>query len=186
MASSWNVPNILTLIRMALVPVIIVSFYLPGGWGHYVCALIFFLAGVTDWLDGMLARYLKQETQFGAFIDPVADKLMVVVSLVLLIDGFHSLWITIPAIIIIGREIVISALREWMAEIGKRSNISVNIIGKFKTMVQMFAVFMLLLAGTHNFNWYKLVGLIALYIASVLTIWSMFVYLRASWGILKD
>lgn len=186
MARSLNVPNALTFLRMVLIPVIVAIFYIPWYWGHYLCALIFFLAGMTDWLDGMLARKLGQMTRFGAFIDPVADKLMVAVSLAMLIEGFHTAWVTIPAIIIIGREIVISALREWMAELGKRNSVAVNVVGKFKTMAQMLAIFMLLIAGLKVFSWFTIIGLIALYMAAVLTIWSMCVYLYASWKTLKN
>ena len=186
MARSLNVPNALTFLRMLFIPVIVAIFYIPWVWNHYLCALVFFIAGATDWLDGMLARKLGQVTRFGAFIDPVADKLMVAVSLAMLIEGFHTPWVTIPAIIIIGREIVISALREWMAEIGKRNSVSVNVVGKLKTMAQMLAIFMLLVAGFKIFSWFTWVGVIALYIAAVLTIWSMCVYLYASWNTLKN
>jgi len=183
---SMTIPNFLTFLRMMLIPVMVVIFYLPWKNSHYLCALIFFLAGLTDWLDGMLARRWKQTTQFGAFIDPVADKLMVAVSLAMLIQGFNTAWVTIPAIIIIGREIVISALREWMAEIGKRNSIAVNMMGKLKTLAQMLAIFMLLFAGLHIFNWFTIAGLIALYVAAALTLWSMCVYLMTAWKTLKN
>ncbi|MHC9037299.1 CDP-diacylglycerol--glycerol-3-phosphate 3-phosphatidyltransferase, partial [Cobetia marina] len=111
-----SIPNILTLIRILFIPLLVVCFYLPYNWSLPVTALLFALAAVTDWFDGYLARRWNQTTPFGAFLDPVADKLMVAVALGLLIERYDSLWMTIPSLIIIGREIVISALREWMAE----------------------------------------------------------------------
>lgn len=167
-----------------LIPVIVIAFYLPWNEAHYLCAVIFSLAGITDWLDGLLARKLGQITQFGAFIDPVADKLIVAVSLCMLIEGYHSLYITIPAMIIIGREIVISALRQWMAEIGKRSNIAVTMTGKVKTFLQIIAILMLFLSFP-QLNWFTITGMAVLYIAAVLTIWSMCIYLCIAWKILK-
>lgn len=118
-----NIPNILTLLRVGLIPIFILLYYLPYHWSYLAAAIIFTLASVTDWLDGYLARKLEQGTPFGAFLDPVADKLMVAVALVLLVQSHANFWVTAPAIVIIGREIVISALREWMAELapGARS-----------------------------------------------------------------
>lgn len=180
----WTLPNILTLLRIVLIPVLVVVFYLPGDWVPLACALIFGLAAVTDWLDGYLARRLKQLSVFGAFLDPVADKLMVAVALVLLVEAHHQLLFTIPVAIIIGREIAISALREWMSEIGERAAVAVSVIGKVKTTAQMVAILLLLydrpLAGlpTH------LAGMVLLYLAAILTLWSMLVYMRAAWPIL--
>lgn len=185
MVCRLNIPNTLTFLRMILIPVIVIVFYLPWSKANYLCASIFLLAGITDWLDGLLARKLGQMTEFGAFIDPVADKLIVAVSLSVLIEGYHSFYITIPATIIIGREIVISALREWMAEIGKRSNIAVNMTGKVKTLLQMVAILMLFVSFP-QFSWLTAVALMALYIASILTIWSMCLYLCIAWKILKN
>ena len=139
-----NIPNILTFIRIALIPCFVVVFYLPYQWSALVASLIFVIAAVTDWFDGYLARKLKQMTRFGAFLDPVADKVMVAVALVLVTEHYASIWITIPAVTMIAREIIISALREWMAEIGKRSSVAVSWIGKFKTATQMFALILLL------------------------------------------
>lgn len=182
---SWTIPNILTLIRIILIPVLVIVFYLPAEWTYQVSAAIFGIAALTDLLDGYLARRLNQSSPFGAFLDPVADKLMVAVALVLLVqDNPHPLF-AIPAAIIIGREIAISALREWMAEIGARTKVAVSIIGKLKTTIQMIAILLLLykipVAGlpTHT------VGLILLYIAAVLTLWSMLVYLHAAWPLLS-
>ena len=109
-----NIPNFLTLMRIILVPFLVLTFYLPYQWSYLACAIIFGVAAITDWFDGYLARRLNQSTPFGAFFDPVADKIMVAVALCLLIDEFTAVWMTAPAIIIIGREIVISALREWI------------------------------------------------------------------------
>ncbi len=133
----WNIPNILTLLRIVLIPVLVVVFYLPGPWSYQISALIFGVAAITDWLDGYLARRLQQTSPFGAFLDPVADKLMVAVALVLLVQDNPSELFAVPAAVIIGREIVISALREWMAEIGARTRVAVSIVGKVKTTLQM-------------------------------------------------
>jgi len=172
-----NLPTILTLIRVLLIPVFIVFFYLPVQWSSTVAAIIFVVASVTDWFDGYLARKWNQTTRFGAFLDPVADKVLVATALVLITEDYHSLWISIPALTMIAREIIISALREWMAEIGKRSNVAVSWIGKFKTMTQMMAVVLLLWQPTQTVVW---IGYVAIYIAMALTYWSMFHYLQAA------
>lgn len=139
-----NIPNILTLLRVALIPIFILLFYMPYHWSYLAAALVFTLASVTDWLDGYLARKLQQSTPFGAFLDPVADKLMVVIALVLLVQHHANFWVTAPAAIIIGRELVISALREWMAEMGARAQVAVSKLGKYKTALQMVALVVLL------------------------------------------
>ncbi|WP_404363006.1 CDP-diacylglycerol--glycerol-3-phosphate 3-phosphatidyltransferase [Marinobacter sp.] len=174
-----NVPNILTLSRILMIPVFVVVFYLPVEWSYLASAAIFALAAATDWLDGYLARKLDQSTPFGAFLDPVADKLMVAVALTVLIDEHHSLFLTIPAMVIIGREIVISALREWMAEIGSRASVAVSWIGKIKTTAQMVSIIMLLAVPPKALFSYA--GLLLLYVAAALTLWSMVLYLRAAW-----
>ncbi|OMH32693.1 CDP-diacylglycerol--glycerol-3-phosphate 3-phosphatidyltransferase [Motiliproteus sp. MSK22-1] len=180
-----NIPNVLTVIRIALIPCIVVVYYLPYGWSLYGAAGIFAMAAATDWLDGYLARKLNQSTAFGAFLDPVADKLMVSVALVMLVESYADPFLTVPAVIIIGREIVISALREWMAELGKRASVAVSIIGKLKTMLQMLAIFLLL--GTVPGSTGAYVGEVTLYAAAVLTLWSMWMYLRAAWpDLVKD
>ena len=180
----WTIPNILTLLRIILIPVLVLVFYSPLEWSYQVSAAIFGLAALTDWLDGYLARRLQQLSVFGAFLDPVADKLMVTVALVLLVQDNPSPLFAIPAALIVGREIAISALREWMSEIGERTKVAVSIIGKVKTTIQMVAILLLL---------YKLplgpfpshdVGVVLLYVAAILTLWSMLVYLRAAWPIL--
>jgi CDP-diacylglycerol--glycerol-3-phosphate 3-phosphatidyltransferase len=176
-----NIPNALTLFRIALIPVFVLVFYLPYHWSFLASALIFALAGFTDWLDGYMARKLNQSTPFGAFLDPVADKLMVVIALALLIERFGSWWFTVPAIVIIGREIVISALREWMAELGKRTSVAVSYVGKVKTAFQIISILVLLTAAPERSGLLMELGTVLLYISALLTLWSMLVYLRAAW-----
>jgi len=178
-----NIPNILTLLRIALIPILLVLYYLPFGWVNLACGSVFALACVTDWLDGYIARKYDQSTKLGAFLDPVADKLIVAVALVLLCVTYATPWVTIPAIIIICREIVISALREWMAELGKRSNVKVSHVGKVKTAMQMLSI--LIMLSFDPGTWYSMAGVVAMYIAAILTIWSMFIYLNAAWSDLK-
>ncbi|RUR57665.1 CDP-diacylglycerol--glycerol-3-phosphate 3-phosphatidyltransferase [Vreelandella populi] len=174
-----NIPNLLTLARVAFIPLLVVLFYLPYNWSMPLAAALFALASVTDWLDGYLARRWNQSTPFGAFLDPVADKLMVAVALALLIERYDTLVLTLPALVIIGREIVISALREWMAEMGKRGLVAVSWIGKLKTTLQMIALLILLaLPPTHEI---ALLGVVVLYAAAALTLWSMIQYLKAAW-----
>ncbi len=183
-----TIPNLVTWSRIGLIPVFAALYYLPFTWNHIAAAMIFALAALTDWLDGFLARSLNQTSPFGEFLDPVADKLIVVVALVILVA--HLSWLTVAAIVIIGREIAISALREWMAEIGKRAHIGVSWLGKLKTLLQMIAITVLLAASqprarlaTHDF--YLVVGYILLYCAVFITLWSMLQYLRAAWPSLK-
>ncbi|MBF8221755.1 CDP-diacylglycerol--glycerol-3-phosphate 3-phosphatidyltransferase [Halomonas sp. 328] len=178
-----NIPNLLTLARIAFIPLLVVIFYLPYGWSLPLAAALFALAAITDWLDGYLARRWDQATPFGAFLDPVADKLMVAVALALLIERYESLWLTLPALVIIGREIVISALREWMAEMGKRGLVAVSWIGKVKTTLQMVAL--LLLLGFVPGAPVAQVGVATLYAAAALTLWSMAQYLSAAWPHLR-
>ncbi|MEM6159747.1 CDP-diacylglycerol--glycerol-3-phosphate 3-phosphatidyltransferase [Erwinia sp. P6884] len=173
----FNIPTLLTLFRVFLIPFFVLAFYLPFHWAPLACALIFIVAAVTDWFDGYLARRWKQTTRFGAFLDPVADKVMVAMALVLVAEYFHSWWITLPAATMIAREIIISALREWMAEIGKRSSVAVSWIGKVKTTAQMLALFALLWRYDSTVI---AIGVVALYVAAVLTFWSMYQYLSAS------
>lgn len=180
MSNLTSLPNLLTLMRIVLIPVFIIAFYMPFPWAHGLAAAIFALASFTDWLDGYLARKLKQMSPFGAFLDPVADKLLVACSLLLLVGTKNMDYITIPAIVIVGREIVISALREWMAEIGSRASVTVSYIGKIKTMMQMIALF-LLIAFTPSQSWWGVFGFIMLYLAAILTIWSMVIYLMIAW-----
>lgn len=177
----WTgVPNILTLLRIGLIPFFIVCFYLPFKSAHIIAAVIFGLASITDWLDGFLARKLGQTSPFGAFLDPVADKLLVASSLLMLVGSSDVCCITIPAIVIVGREIVISALREWMAEVGSRASIAVGYIGKIKTSMQMIAI-ILLLAFHANHAMIANFAIVLLYLAAILTVWSMILYLRVAW-----
>ncbi|WP_415903612.1 CDP-diacylglycerol--glycerol-3-phosphate 3-phosphatidyltransferase [Neptuniibacter sp. QD29_5] len=179
-----NIPNILTSLRIVLIPVFVLIFYLPYSWAPIATGVVFAVAGFTDWLDGYLARRLNQTSPFGAFLDPVADKLMVAISLALLVESYASWWITIPAIVIIGREIVISALREWMAEVGQRASVAVSYIGKVKTALQMLAIMLMIV--TEPYTTISIAGIVALYLAAALTLWSMYQYLRASWPALSE
>jgi CDP-diacylglycerol--glycerol-3-phosphate 3-phosphatidyltransferase/cardiolipin synthase len=190
----WSIPNILTVLRIALIPVFVGIFYLPHNLyalGEHpthtintAAAIVFALASLTDWLDGYWARKFNQTSSFGAFLDPVADKLMVIAALIVLVE-FHRVG-AIVSLIIVGREIVISALREWMANIGKRSNVAVAMIGKIKTAAQMIAILLLLYFDPiGEFNT-KLVGQVLIQIAAILTLVSMAYYLKAAWPVIKD
>jgi CDP-diacylglycerol--glycerol-3-phosphate 3-phosphatidyltransferase len=179
-----NIPNSLTLLRILLLPVLVALFYYPAAWSDMACAIVFALAAITDWLDGYLARKLNQFTPFGAFLDPVADKLMVAIALVLLAERYHEWWFTLPAVVIICREIVISALREWMAELGARTTVAVSYIGKLKTAMQMVAIFGFLFVGKVATGISFQFVLVLMYLAAILTLWSMIIYLRAAWPIL--
>lgn len=178
-----NIPNLLTIIRIALIPAIVVAFYLPGKFGHVLATSIFACAAITDLFDGILARNLNQTTRFGAFLDPVADKLMVAIALVLVVAEVGKFYIAIPAAVIVGREIAISALREWMAEIGKRTSVAVSYMAKVKTTLQILAVGFLLMycpkcVGSSK---YLIFGLLLLYVAAGMTLWSMYMYLKTAW-----
>ncbi len=175
-----NIPNLLTVLRVALIPVIILFFYLTFSWSYLATSAIFSLAAITDWFDGYLARRWEQSTPLGAFLDPVADKLMVAVALVLLVEEHANLWLTLPAAIIIGREIVVSALREWMAELGARAHVAVSQLGKWKTAAQMVAL-VILLANPPLLTFWVGLGYALLIIAAGLTLWSMVQYLLAAW-----
>ena len=177
-----NIPNLLTYFRILLIPFFVVLFYLPYQWSYLAAAIVFILAAVTDWFDGYLARKLNQSTAFGAFLDPVADKIMVAAALVVIVEHYNTVWVTIPALTMIGREILISALREWMAEIGKRSSVAVGWIGKWKTSIQMISLTGLI--WQYNL-WMVWLAYLLLNVATVLTFWSMFQYLKAAWGDLR-
>lgn len=195
-----NLPNILTFCRILVIPFLVLIFYLPVPWAHPAAAVLFTLACLTDWLDGYAARSLKLSTRLGAFLDPVADKLMVSVVLVLLVGEpqfqFISLSstvyampaaaITLPAAIIVSREIIVSALREWMAEIGKRTSVAVSWMGKVKTTVQMISLVVLLYCDASTNVLIVLIGYLLLYVSVVLTIWSMVIYLKAAWPTLRE
>ncbi len=181
-----NLPIWLTLLRIALIPVFVGVFFLPFRGANLLCTALFGLAALTDWLDGYLARRLGQTSAFGAFLDPVADKLMVAAALVLLVQAIPTPLMAVTAMIIIGREIAISALREWMAQIGGHGRVAVSMIGKVKTTAQMVAVLLLLYREPFCGIFPTLaVGQGLLLVAAVLTLWSMLHYLLAAWPALK-
>jgi CDP-diacylglycerol--glycerol-3-phosphate 3-phosphatidyltransferase len=180
-----NLPTVLTLLRIALIPVFVGVFFLPFPGANLLCAALFGLAALTDWLDGYLARRLGQTSAFGAFLDPVADKLMVATALVLLVQAIPTPLMAVAAVIIIGREIAISALREWMAQIGSHGHVAVSRIGKIKTTTQMIAVLLLLYREPLWVFPTLQIGLGLLGIAAALTLWSMFHYLLAAWPALR-
>ncbi len=180
-----TLPTLLTWFRIALLPLIIIFFFWPEGWGRNLAGWLFFIAALTDWLDGYLARKLGQHSSFGAFLDPVADKLLVVITLVLLVSAHSQLPIILSTIIIIGREIIISALREWMAKIGEDELVAVSKLGKIKTVAQLTALTWMLykddLLGLPLYN----MGQVCLVLAAVLTLYSMMVYLRSAARVIK-
>jgi len=179
-----NIPNLITVLRVVLIPIFILLFYLPYQWSYTAASSVFAFAAATDWLDGYLARRLEQSTPFGAFLDPVADKLMVAVALVLLVQEHANVWLTLPAAVIIGREIVVSALREWMAELGARAQVAVSNMGKWKTAAQMLAL-VILLANPSTLSFWVGAGYTLLIVAAGLTLWSMVQYLAAAWPHLR-
>ena len=174
------IPNALTLLRIACIPLFVLIYVLTEEW-HWVAGLLFGFAAATDWLDGFIARRWNLHSRFGAFLDPVADKLIVITALVLLVGTFASIWITLPAIVICARELFVSALREWMAEMNRRSVVNVTLIGKVKTAIQMFAIFVLLCNPVDIGLPLVIAGVALLYAATFMTIWSMIVLLRAAW-----
>ncbi len=181
-----NLPNNITFLRIALIPVFVLIFYLPFDWNKQVACMIFILAALTDWLDGYLARKLQQTSKLGTFLDPVADKLMVAIVLVLLVERDPSLFLSLPAAVIIGREITVSALREWMAESGVRSKVAVSVYGKIKTTAQMVALPLLIYKDPMDGIPVYPSGLVLLYIAALLTLVSMCQYLTSAWPKLKE
>ncbi|MCB1929063.1 MAG: CDP-diacylglycerol--glycerol-3-phosphate 3-phosphatidyltransferase [Rhodocyclaceae bacterium] len=183
-----NIPNTLTWMRIALIPIVVGVFYLPPDWlngaeRNLLAAVVFVAAAVTDWFDGYLARSLGQTSSFGAFLDPVADKLMVAAALIVLVqlDRLDA----ILAVIIIGREITISALREWMAQLGRSANVAVAFVGKLKTAAQMTAIPLLLYNAPLLGVGTRQLGTILIWIAAGLTLWSMGYYLHRAAPILK-
>ena len=187
-----NLPTWLTLFRVGLLPVMVVVFYLPFAGHNITAAIVFVLAAITDWLDGFLARRMNQTSAFGAFLDPVADKLMVVVTLFMLVQshpstGWPGILLAVTAAIIVGREISVSALREWMAEIGMSATVKVAMIGKLKTVMQMVALVVLIVQHEKDATALRLyhIGEGLLVIAGILTIWSGLYYLRAAWPMLR-
>ncbi len=181
-----NLPNALTLSRIIMIPVFVVIYYLPVSWNYPAACVIFTLAAITDALDGYCARKLGLISALGTFLDPVADKIMVAVALVLLVQNNPSIWLAIPAAIIVGREIAVSALREWMAELGESKKVSVSVYGKLKTVCQMTSLGCLIFHNSLFGIPVYTIGMVLLYIAAILTLWSMFLYLRATWPRIKD
>lgn len=181
-----HLPNILTILRVALIPVMILFFYLPFEWSRYIACWVFVAASITDFLDGYFARKHKTFSKFGAFLDPVADKLTVTTALVILLQDHPTILMMIATAIIIGREITISALREWMAELGERGSVNVAMVGKIKTVFQMTAIGFLLYEADLWFIPVYNTGLVLLYVAAGLTLYSMYVYLKAAWPMMKE
>ena len=176
-----NLAIILTLFRIAAIPVVVICFYSQLEYARPIAAIIFGIAAVTDFIDGWVARRFNQQSRFGEFLDPVADKLMVAIVLVMLVQAESGWFEDIIAMIIIGREITISALREWMATIGERANVRVDWTGKVKTVLQMFGIaFMVYRNEFFGIDIYA-VGFVLLVAAAGMTIWSMLIYLRAAW-----
>jgi CDP-diacylglycerol--glycerol-3-phosphate 3-phosphatidyltransferase len=176
-----NLANILTLFRIAAIPIIVISFYSQMPNARPIAAILFGIAAITDLIDGWVARRYGQTSRFGEFLDPVADKLMVSIVLVMLVQAEARWFEDVIAMIIIGREITISALREWMATIGERANVRVSMAGKIKTTLQMFGIaFMVYKNDLFGIPIYKL-GFVLLVLAAIMTLWSMVIYLRAAW-----
>lgn len=192
----WTIPNQITLFRIILIPVFITVFYLPVNWSHFGAFAVFWVASISDALDGYLARKLNQSSAFGAFIDPVADKLMVAAALIMIAEDYQHWYIAVPAMIMISREIFISALREFMSSRGKRDIVAVSTIGKYKTAAQMLGIMGLIWQPTAqdallNFLYipheFIMIAAYTFYaIATFLTVWSMLVYFNAAWSELKD
>ncbi len=194
----WTIPNQITLFRIILIPVFIVVYYLNDmmpdifskNWSNFAAFAVFWVASVSDALDGYLARKLEQSSKFGAFIDPVADKLMVTIALVLIVSEYRNIWVTIPAVIMIAREIVISALREFMADIGKRGNVAVSELGKWKTAAQMLALMGLIWRPNYDIPLLVVdlppeviiyAAWMFYFFATIFAFVSMFQYLKAAW-----
>jgi len=180
-----TIPTALTLFRILLLPVMVIVFFAPFRGANVAAAAIFIAAAITDWLDGWIARRWHQYSAFGAFLDPVADKLMVATALFLIVQSHPTKWMALWAAVIVGREIAVSALREWMAELGQRAKVAVATVGKIKTIVQMVAVTLLLdqvpLLGIPVFT----IGEWMLAAAALLTLWSGYEYLRAAWPAMR-
>lgn len=186
-----NLPNALTWFRIIAIPLVVIVFYLPAllndpdlTWARPAAGLLFGLAGITDYFDGYLARRLNQMSSFGAFLDPVADKLMVSTALVLLVQSDPKISLAIVAGIIIGREITVSALREWMSELGARAHVAVTFFGKWKTTLQIIGIGLMLYRDPiFGLEVYP-IGVALLFVAAALTVWSMLDYLRAAWPVI--
>lgn len=173
-----NIPNFLTVTRIVLIPVLVILFYIPLPYGNYFTMVFFLIAVSTDWLDGVIARKLQQTSNFGAFLDPVADKLLVSVVLIVLLQINPTIWLLLPVIIIISREIGVSAMREWMAKSGRSAVIAVSFKGKAKTFLQMTALALLIVGSGDVYSYHFLFGLFLLYLAMILTLWSLLDYVK--------
>ena len=181
-----TIPNVLTFFRIMAIPLIVAIYYLPFTWAGQASGIIFGLAAITDWFDGYLARKLNQTSEFGAFLDPVADKLIVTTALVVLVQSNPTIVLMGVAAIIIGREIAVSALREWMSELGARAQVKVTFFAKWKTTLQMFGIgFMLYQEAFFGVPVYE-IGVILLIVSAGLTLWSMADYLKAAWPIMRS
>lgn len=179
-----TLPTAVTLLRIGLIPLFVVVYYLPFTWVNIVATAIFFVICVSDWIDGYLARSMQQESHFGAFLDPVADKLSILVVIIAVLSEHPSIIVALPSMIIVAREITISALREWMAELGSRATVQVSWIGKTKTFAQMWALgFMIFHDSLFGIPIFTL-GLVTYYLAAIFTIASMVIYLRAAWPVI--
>ncbi|MEO8309432.1 MAG: CDP-diacylglycerol--glycerol-3-phosphate 3-phosphatidyltransferase [Pseudomonadota bacterium] len=180
----WNLPNFLTMLRIIAIPLVIALYYLPYHWSDQAAGLLFAAAAVTDSLDGYFARKMGLTSSLGAFLDPVADKLIVAVALVLLVSKDPRPLVVLMACVIIGREIAVSALREWMAELGQRTKVAVSQLGKYKTILQMVGLSMML----YRYDLFGLpiyaLGVALSVVAAVLTLWSMVAYIRSAWSTL--
>ena len=187
----FNLPIALTWLRIVLIPVFVAVYYLPDSWltpvaKNWTAMSVFAVAAITDWLDGFLARRLGETSAFGAFLDPVADKLIVSTALVLLVQADPQITLALVAAIIIGREITVSALREWMSQIGARAHVAVSIFGKWKTTLQIIGIsFMLYRERLFTLPIYR-IGEWLVYVAAALTLWSMIDYLRAAWPAMRE
>lgn len=185
---TMTTPTILTLVRIALIPVLVLFFYLPFGWSNLACVVVFVLAALTDWADGFAARRMGQSSTFGAVLDPLADKLMVSTALIMLVQRqeTYEMIFTLSAAVIVGREITISALREWMSEIGELARVKVTWLGKIKTGFQMTSIGFLLY-GEDLFGLpIAFIGELLLYASAALTLWSMYSYMQSAWPVISD
>lgn len=176
-----TIPNVLTLLRLAMLPVLFVVFYDDFPYHYFACTVIFTVMGFTDFLDGYLARKLNQFSKFGAFMDPVADKITVALAYILIAVLYQNPWVTLAVTIIIGREIAISALREWMAQLGKSESVAVSPIAKWKTTFQMVAAGALFIAVEHFSPIFDWLAVSTLCLATALTLFSMVDYFRKVW-----
>jgi CDP-diacylglycerol--glycerol-3-phosphate 3-phosphatidyltransferase len=182
----WNLPIVLTMLRIIAIPVVVGLYYLPYHWSDQAAGILFAAAAITDSLDGYFARRMGLTSSLGAFLDPVADKLIVAVALVLLVSKDPRPVVVLMACVIIGREIAVSALREWMAELGQRTKVAVSQLGKYKTILQLVGLSLMLyrydILGLPIYN----IGLALSVVAAVLTLWSMIAYLRSAWPTLMN